>query len=338
MTADVTEERPLRIGVLGAAAIVRGALIEPAKRVGVDVAAIAARDPQRASKMAARFGIPTVHEGYRSLLEDDSLDAIYIPLPASLHGAWTIEALRAGKHVLVEKPFTANADEARAVANAATGTGLTVMEAHHTSHHPLIEQIRRILDSGELGQVSDARATFYAPLAPGKDIRWNEDLGGGGLMDLGCYPVRMLLDLFGRSPTVTSATARARGQIDRTMTASLDFGGGRIGVVDVSMWSRKLLGSRLTVRGDRATLEVAFPYHPHTRGSIRVVGELSRRTEKVSKRYTYDFQLEAFVAATRGGPNITGPDEAIATMTVIDECYRLAGLRPRWPYPATSPA
>lgn len=333
MTADVADLRPFRVGVLGAAAIVRGALVQPARRVGVDVAALAARDPERAKTIAARLHIPTVHEGYRSILEDRSLDAIYIPLPASLHGAWTIAALRAGKHVLVEKPFTANADEARSVAAVATQTGLTVMEAHHTSHHPLIGQIRRIIESGELGQVSQARATFYAPLAPGKDIRWNEDLGGGALMDLGCYPVRMLLDLFGRTPKVTSAAARMRGQIDRTMTATLDLGEGRVGIVDVSMWSAKLFGSRLTIRGDRATLHVSFPYHPHARGAIRVAGAGFQRTETVSRRSTYDYQLEAFVAATRGGPNITGPDEAIATMTVIDECYRLAGLRPRWPHP-----
>src|SRR5262249_47821861 len=133
-----TAMSPLRIGVLGAARIVPMALIKPARQVpDVEVTAIAARDRARAEKFAAEHGIGTVHDSYDALLADDRLDAIYVPLPNGLHAPWTLRALEAGRHVLCEKPFTANAEEARQVADAAARTGRTVMEAFHYRYHPL---------------------------------------------------------------------------------------------------------------------------------------------------------------------------------------------------------
>ena len=123
----------------------------------VSVDAIAARDPQRAAAAATKHGIAKVHGRYDELLADPDLDAVYIPLPAALHGQWTIAALNAGKHVLVEKPFTANADEARAVADAAAQADLVVMEAFHTLFHPVVDQLRGILQGGELGALQSAR-------------------------------------------------------------------------------------------------------------------------------------------------------------------------------------
>ncbi len=178
----------LRIGVLGAAKIVPTALVNPARtNPDVEVAAVAARDPLRAAAFAAKHGIPTVHPTYEALLADASLDAVYIPLPNGLHGRWTIAALEAGRHVLCEKPFTANAVEAQLVADAAAASGLVVMEAFHWRYHPVAARMVEIMRSGELGELRHIETATCFPNFKRHDIRWNPELAGGTLMDAGCY-------------------------------------------------------------------------------------------------------------------------------------------------------
>ena len=145
---------PLRIGVLGAARIAPSALIKPAKdNADVVVAAVAARDGSRARAFAAKHGIARVHESYEALIADPDLDAVYNPLPNGLHGKWTRAALAAGKHVLCEKPFTANAAEAREIADLAAKSDRVVMEAFHYRYHPLALRTEQIIASGELGKL-----------------------------------------------------------------------------------------------------------------------------------------------------------------------------------------
>jgi predicted dehydrogenase len=144
----VTVDR-LRIGTLGAARITPGALIKPARQIPeVTVAAVAARDPERARRFAAKHRIRRVHDSYQQLIDDPAIDAVYNPLPNSLHARWTLRAIEAGKHVLCEKPFTANAAEAAEVAAAAAATGLVVMEAFHYRYHPLARRMREVVGSG----------------------------------------------------------------------------------------------------------------------------------------------------------------------------------------------
>src|SRR5271170_2052771 len=156
----------VRIGILGAARIAPAALIKPAHRTGrAEVVAVAARDVDKAQKYAHKHKIPRVAPSYGALLEDPDIDAVYIPLPNGLHGHWTIAALQAGKHVLCEKPFTANADEARAVAEADNGSpGVVVMEAFHYQYHPLTKRLTEIVRSGELGNITEVDVAFSAPL------------------------------------------------------------------------------------------------------------------------------------------------------------------------------
>jgi predicted dehydrogenase len=152
---------PLRIGILGAARIAPLALIKPAKgNVEVVVAAVAARDAARAQAFAAKHGIARVHESYETLIADPDLDAIYIPLPNGLHGRWIRAALGTGKHVLCEKPFTANAAEAREIAELAAKSGRVVMEAFHYRYHPLALRVEQIIASGELGTLERVEAAL----------------------------------------------------------------------------------------------------------------------------------------------------------------------------------
>src|SRR5579864_8394405 len=145
---------PIRIGCLGAARIAPAALINPARSVqGVTVSAVAARDRSRAEQFAKEHGIPQVYGSYQELVEAEDVDAVYIPLPNSLHGEWTLAALAAGKHVLCEKPFTANAPEAKRVADAAAGTEVVVMEAFHWRYHPMASRMLEIVRGGDLGEI-----------------------------------------------------------------------------------------------------------------------------------------------------------------------------------------
>ncbi|MEO8093506.1 MAG: Gfo/Idh/MocA family oxidoreductase, partial [Pseudolysinimonas sp.] len=304
----------LNIGVLGAARITRDALIKPAGIVdGVEVVALAARDRQRATDAARKHGIPNVFDSYEALLADPDIDAVYIPTPNGLHGRWTLAAIAAGKHVLCEKPFTANADEARAVAKVAASSSVVVMEAHHSSHHPQTKRAAEIVGSGLLGELESAEAAFIVPMPPSGDIRWNVDLAGGSLMDLGCYPVRWLRDVLGVAPTVVSATASDRHGIDASMDARLDFAGVP-GRVRAAMWTTPPLLIEALVRGSAGVMKVRMPFAPQVKGKISVDGPGVRIREKADRHASYAFQLEAFRdAVVSGGPNLTNSEAAVET-------------------------
>jgi predicted dehydrogenase len=319
---------PLRIGCLGAARIAPAALVKPAaSNPGVVCAAVAARDPARARAFAAKHHIQTVHDSYDALIADDQLDAVYIPLPNGLHGVWTMRALEAGRHVLCEKPFTANAEEAERVAEAAAASGLVVMEAFHWRYHPLAARMLEVIASGELGEIRRIEAALCFPLPRFSDIRWQLPLAGGALMDAGCYPVHMVRTLAGAEPTVVRATAKLRSPgVDRRMEAELAFADGRTGAVVTSMWSSTLLRMRIVVTGSRTTMRVFNPTTPHMFNRLSV----GRRHERVRGGPTYGYQLEAFRAAVQeGAPTLTPPSDAVANMRVIDAIYEAAGLQPR---------
>src|SRR5258707_5144235 len=201
----MTTHSPIRIGVLGAAAIVPSALTNPARNVPeVQVTAIAARDPQRADKFARKHHIPRVHKTYTDLLADPDIDAIYNPLPNGLHAEWTIKALRAGKHVLCEKPFASNAKEAMEMASAAKETGKVLSEAFAYRTHPLTTRMKQVVEN-ELGRIQSIEARFRFLLTNFSNVRYRYDLAGGALMDAGCYPVSLVRYLMGAEPKVVSA-------------------------------------------------------------------------------------------------------------------------------------
>jgi predicted dehydrogenase len=321
----------VRIGILGAARIAPLALIKPAKgNSEVVVAAVAARDASRAQAFAAEHGIARVHDSYEALIADPDLDAVYNPLPNALHGKWTRAALSAGKHVLCEKPFTANAAEAREITDLAAESDRVVMEAFHYRYHPFALRVEEIIASGELGKLERVEAVWCLWLPKFSDIRYDYSLGGGAVMDVGCYAVDMVRTFGGSTPEVVSAQAKLRGpQVDRAMTAELRFAGGHTGRIRCSIWSTDRPCFTARVFGDRGELRLN-PLIPFQRFSVRSAD--GKRVERFPPRATYDYQLEAFAAAVlRGEPVKTTPKDAVENMTVIDAIYRAAGLSPREP-------
>jgi predicted dehydrogenase len=324
----------LRIGVLGAARIAPSALIKPAKdNVDVVVTAVAARDGSRARAFAAKHGIAHVHESYEALLADPDIDAVYNPLPNGLHGKWTRAALDAGKHVLCEKPLTANADEAREIADLAATSDRVVMEAFHYRYHPMALRTEQIIASGVIGKLQRVEAALCFPLPKFSDIRYNYPLAGGALMDAGCYAVHMVRTFGGSTPEVVSAQAKLRdSQIDRAMTAELRFAAGHSGRIRCSMWSVRLLEISARVVGDRGELKLFNPVTPQFVNRLSIRSPEGRRVERFPHRPSYAYQLDAFAAAVlRGEPVKTTPEDAVENMTVIDGIYRAAGLPLRQP-------
>lgn len=328
----MTSFSPIRIGVLGAASIVPMGLTNPARSVPeAQILAIAARDPNRAHAFARKHHIPRVHQTYSDLLADPEIEAIYNPLPNSLHAEWTMRALRAGKHVLCEKPFASNAREAEEMAKTASETGLVISEAFAYRYHPLTARIQEILASGQLGAIRHIEAQFCFLLPSPKNIRFNYELAGGALMDCGCYPVSLIRHLAQAEPTVRWAEARLFApQVDHKMSADLSFADGRTAHVDCDLLSPRLFRSILRVEGEAGTLRVINPYHPHWFNWLRVRGRNSSHSEHVRGENIYALQLRAFIKAIRGETKLnTDPADAIGNMRVIDAIYEKAGLKQR---------
>ena len=323
----------IRIGLLGASRISRGAVIAPATHVdGVEVSSVAARKPDRAAEFAAEHGIPNVERNYHTLIHSDKVDLIYNGLPPSEHAKWSIAALEAGKHVLCEKPFAMNAAEARAMVDAARRTGKVLVEAFHYRFHPAFLRTLDIVSSGALGSVRSIYGRFNVPIKFGPaEIRYAPSLGGGAMMDLGCYPVHWARSVASAEPVVISATAKKHESgVDTWMESELGFPRGITATVECSM-SEDLpegLDVELKVFGESGTLSFTNPLVPHIGHEIIVENANGTTTEQVAGESTYHHQLEHVVDVLRGAADaITGGDDAISNMIVLDELYRQSGIR-----------
>jgi predicted dehydrogenase/choline dehydrogenase-like flavoprotein len=321
----------VRLGVLGAARIVQTALISAAKNVPeVTVSALAARDRDRASKYAREHGIPRVHESYTRLLADPDLDAVYVPLPNALHAEWSIRAMESGKHVLCEKPIACNEYEAMAIADAASRTGRIICEAMHPRYHELASRLEAIRNAGTVGEVRHVQARVGFPIPSTKDIRWQYELGGGALMDMGVYAVWLVRLLAGDDPSeVTGVRVRLRApDVDRRIEADLCFPGGVTGRVMACMWGWPPVAFSAMAKGTQGRVTVINPITPQMYHMIKIEVNGTTRHERVAARPdSYTAQLRAFAdAVLRGVPPLTGPSEFVPTMRVIDAIYGKAGL------------
>ncbi|MDA8292591.1 MAG: Gfo/Idh/MocA family oxidoreductase [Actinomycetota bacterium] len=321
----------MRIGILGAARIAPKALVVPASEIeGVTVEAVAARDRARAERFASENGIPTVHDDYAALVADDRLDAVYVALPNSLHAQWSIAALEAGRHVLVEKPFASNAGEAREMVAAAERAGRYLVEAFHWRYHPLAARMIEI--GARIGPLVRVDAEFSSDIRDHADIRYQPELAGGALMDLGCYALHWVRTFVGEEPTVERASAVENPPgVDEVLVAELRFPSGVECRLRTSMEDGQEFVAFLTAEGEHGSLMVTNPIIPHTGNRLRAsLDDGTEIDEEVGGSSTYHYQLEAFAALLEhGGVPLTGGSDAIANMEAIDAAYRAAGMAPR---------
>jgi predicted dehydrogenase len=331
----MAESRPrVQIGILGTSSFAPTTLINPARDSDeVVVAAVASRDLSNAKAFAAKHGIPHAYGSYEALIADPELDAVYVMLPTSFHGRWTRAALAAGKHVLCERPFAANATEASEIADLAATLDRVVMEAIQYRYHPLTVRVEQIITSGELGKLERVDVALCVLLPKFSRNCYNYAFAGGALMDSGSYVVNMIRTFGGSTPKVIAARAKLHDRrVDRAMTAELRFAGGHSGRVRCSLWSSDLFRARATVIGDRGELRVLSPAAPHLFPRLSIRSADRKRVERFPRRISYAYQLDAFAAAVlRGEPIKTTPEDAVENMTVIDGIYRAAGLPIREP-------
>lgn len=325
----------IRIGILGAARIAPRGIVTPANEtLGAEVIAVAARDLERARQFAARHSIPMAFGSYAELLLRDDIDLVYCALPPSAHREWCSAALESGKHVLVEKPFATNSQDAAQMVAAARAAGKHLIEGFHYRFHPLFERALEYLRSGVIGRTRHIEAVFNADLpdTPG-ELRYNEALGGGALMDLGCYCIHWIRTVAGDEPAITRASARCGSPgVDLDIEAEMAFTSGPTATLRCSMQPEdRALHRRLRVHGDAGVLEIENPVSPHSGATLSIEAPNAPMPQIVSGGdTTFHYQLRHVLEVIEGRAEpLTGGDDAIGNMRAIDAIYRAAGLYPR---------
>jgi xylose dehydrogenase (NAD/NADP) len=309
---------PVRFGFLSTARINRALLAGAGETDAADVVAVASRDQHRAEEYAHEHGIERAFGSYDELLADPDLEAIYISLPNSLHVEWSVRALEAGKHVLVEKPFDRQPEEVVRAFDAAERAGLVLMEAFMYRHHPQTKKLKEVVASGAIGELRQLRSSFSFTLGDPEDVRMTPDLDGGSLMDLGCYCVSISRLLAGEPEHVVGRQRTGPTGIDLGFAGVLEFAGGVLAEFHCAF---DLPGeAALEAIGSKGRVILADPFHcvdPHldVNGERIDVEDLNR----------YALQVENFSLAVRGEAEpLLGRDDAVGQARVIDALYRSA--------------
>jgi predicted dehydrogenase len=329
--------RKLRWGVLSTAAIGLKKVI-PAMQQGqhTRVAAIASRDLAKSKQAAAQLGISTAYGSYEELLADPTIDAIYNPLPNHLHVPWTIKAAEAGKHVLCEKPISLTVAEAKTLLAVRERTGVKIGEAFMVVTHPQWLRIRQLLDEGRIGPLRSISGFFSYYNDDPANIRNQADIGGGALMDIGCYMILAARIGFQQEPTRVVATLDRDPNMrtDRLTSALLDFPSGQ---ATFTCSTQLVPYQRVQFFGAKGRIEVEVPVNaPNDRptrifidsGSDLFGGGIAIETFPVRDQYT--LQGDAFSKAVLAGGEVpVSIEDAIKNMSVIEAIFR-SGKSGQW--------
>jgi predicted dehydrogenase len=324
--------RPLRWGILGTGGIANETTTDLLLS-GHSVAAVGSRSQASADEFAARHGISRAHSTYEALVEDVAVDIIYVATPHSLHASNAMLALQAGKHVLVEKPFSINAREAREVAALAAERGLVVMEAMWTRFLPHMVRIREIVAAGTIGEVRTLVAGHEHRQTPDLTHRVHDPaLGGGALLEVGIYPVSFAWDILGRPTEVRALGAMSATGVDGQTAILLGYPGGQQALLHAS--AEAIGGSTASILGTEGRIEIdAIWFTPASftvfDNSRTVVERFERSEHYVVGRglHLQATALERAIAAGDTGVPEMSIDETIAIMATLDEIRADVGLR-----------
>ena len=318
----------IRWGILGNATIARKCVIGAIQksRNGL-VHALATRSPPDAAEVAAENGIRNVYDGYDALLADPAVDAVYLPLPNHLHRPWTLKALSAGKHVLCEKPLACNVGEAREMAARAKETGLLLMEAFMYRFHPRSRRIKQKIDQGVIGKPCLIRSAFCYHmdddmLQSGANARLKSEMGGGALLDVGCYSVSAARWLLSAEPTAVQAQAVFHpAGVDTHLVGTLRFEEEKLAVLAASFISA--LQQTYTVVGSDGAIDLpqdAFiPWEKDAVYTLRKKDEAVGEEHVIQGADEYQLMVEHFSDAVLGRTELDcTPDDSVANMRVLD--------------------
>jgi predicted dehydrogenase len=318
----------IRWGILGTGFI---AHLQVADLVanGFSVTAVGSRSQESADAFAAEFGIPTAHASYDDLVADPNVDIVYVSTPHPFHAENALLALRAGKHVLIEKPFTLNADEAREVVQAAADANLVVLEALWTRFLPHLARIREIIAAGTLGEVRSLIADHGQNLPKDPQHRINNrELGGGALLDLGIYPVSLAFDLFGSPETVHAIAAKTATGVDRQTAMVFGYRDGQQALLHASLDTAG--PNTASIIGTEGRIEIdSVWYSPTTFTVFDSTGAVIERYEQAVEHRGMQFQAweaERLIDAGLTSGEILAPEESVRIMETLDEVRRQIDL------------
>ncbi len=318
----------VRWGVLSTADIGIGQVI-PAMQEGTycEIAAIASRSPEKARAAAAQLGIPKAYGSYEELLADPEIDAIYNPLPNHLHVPWSIKALQAGKHVLCEKPIALTSAEAQTLVDVARQyPHLKVMEAFMYRFHPQWQRARQLVRDGNIGELRTIQSFFSYYLDDPNNIRNRHDVGGGAMLDIGCYTVSLARFIFGAEPNHVFGTVEYDPQlkIDRLASAILDFGRG---TSTFTCATQLVPYQRVNIFGTTGRVEIEIPFNAPVNQPCKIWYQHDDETEEIQLevRNQYTLQGDAFSQAVLNNTDLPTPiEDAVANMKVIDAVFQSA--------------
>ena len=321
--------KKVKWGVLGAASIaVRRVIPGMQKGAYSEITAIASRDKKKAEEGARKLGIPQAYGSYEELLQDREIEAIYNPLPNHLHVPWSIKAAEAGKHVLCEKPISTSVAEARILIAARDRTGVKIGEAFMVKTHPQWLRTREIVRGGGIGQLRAIAGVFSYFNRDPNNVRHKVEWGGGGLLDIGCYPITMSRFIFGEEPTQVVGMLERDPDFntDRLASAILQFPSGQS---IFTCGTQTAFFQRMHFLGTTGRVEIEIPWNaPNDRPCRIFVGDVLGGAPKVEEFPVvdqYTIQGDEFSRAVRGERDVPVPlEDAIKNMAVIEAIFRAA--------------
>ena len=285
--------------------------------------AVASRDGVRAQEYAEAKGIERAYAGYEQLLADVDVDVVYVSLPNSMHVEWSRRALEAGKHVLCEKPLSRSAADVAELFDLAHARGLHLSEAFMYRHHPQTTTVKELVESGAIGELRLIRGTFSFNCDP-DDPRMRPDMGGGGLMDVGCYPVNLARYVAGEPERVSAECLLGGAGVDVVLAAVMRFRGGVIGHFDSGL--AMPLRWEVEVVGSTGLLRTANPWHPVPRGlELWRDGASSPEVVDIPEANAYALQVADLGAAIAGEREpLLGRFDALGQARALEALYASA--------------
>lgn len=317
-------------GVLGTANIARWGMIPGMKQAdNCELYAVAGRKAEKAQKYQEDYGFKKSYGSYEALLQDDNVQAVYIPLPNSIHMEWTVAALKAGKHVLCEKPLAINAAQVKEMIKTAEDEGKYLMEAYAYLHTPYIASLKDVVKSGTIGKI-DYVETAFITQDYREDIRLHKELGGGAMYDLGCYTTTMILSLVDSVPASVQAAAEFSDLgVDKMTAGLIRFENGVRASFNVGM----ILGEdtdsrfdRLYIHGDKGCIRSEVEYNQEGDVHYSIYTPDGLTEERISVRNNYALEVEQFGRCILNGekPHIT-PEFSIRNAELMERILQEMG-------------
>ena len=308
-------------GIIGTSRINRKVIPAIRSVKGTNLLAVASRTHERAEEFAEEYGIPKVYDSYEAILDNPKIDCVYIPLPNSLHAEWTMKAIEAGKHVLCEKPFTVDADEAVVVADVVNSGDRICMEAFMYRFHPQWERARTLIETGEIGEVKLIHSSFGFNLTDRTNIRLSGELAGGSLMDIGSYCVNGSRLITQGEPTLVSAQATfdPEEDVDVSLAGTMRFASGVTATFESSFDTA--FRHTFEVVGTEGILTLWHPWTPGPEQDVSVAVNCNDHVEthKIPAADEYALQVKHFCQVVRGEDELHWTvDDAVRQMKVID--------------------